>query len=165
MIKKIFIIFTMATTLFSQSELMQISNNPNINTQIATERYTTSIDGDIMININIWGHVTSPGSYTVPDGIDLISLFSTVGGPLDESNLSKIRLYRESPDSNGISLYFLDMNPFIKSGDRSNFLKIKPNDTIIINQKKSSYFIEKLSSINSIISLTTIVIQLFNIFN
>ena len=163
MIKKTFTILTLVTILFSQSELIETSNSTNIKS--AKKRYTTSLEGDIMININIWGHVNTPGSYTVPDGIDLISIFSKVGGPLDESNLSKIRLYREFPDSNGVSLYFLDMNPFIKKGDRSRFLKIKPNDTIIIDQKKIFYLIDKLSSINSIVGITTIIIQLYNIFN
>ena len=56
------------------------------------------------------------------------------------------------------------MNPFIKIGDRTNFIKIKPNDTIIINMKKTYYFMDKLTSINSVLSLATIFIQLFNIF-
>ena len=162
MLKYLIIILTLTSTSFSQSKLTEDSSSPIHNIKLSQERYIT-IDGDIMININVWGHVGSPGIHTVPAGIDLVSLFSKIGGPLEGSNLSKIKLYRQSPDSNGVSVYLLDMNPFIKIGDRTNFIKIKPNDTIIINKKKTYYFMDKLTSINSVLSLATIFIQLFNL--
>ena len=164
MLKYLIIILTLTSTYFSQSKLAEDSSSPIHNIKLPQERYIT-IDGDIMININVWGYVGFPGIHTVPAGIDFVSLFSKIGGPLEGANLSKIKLYRESPDSNGVSVYLLDMNQFIKIGDRSNFIKIKPNDTIIINKKRTFYFMDKLSSINSVLSLATIFIQIFNIFN
>ena len=49
--------------------------------QISSERYITSNDGRIMINVNVWGHVNNPGSHLVYNGVDLASLISIVGGP------------------------------------------------------------------------------------
>ena len=42
-----------------------------------------------MIKINIWGNVNNPGSHLVYDGIDLASLLSSVGGPIDGANLKR----------------------------------------------------------------------------
>ena len=38
--------------------------------KISSERYLTNAKGNIMMNVNIWGHVNSPGSHIVYDGID-----------------------------------------------------------------------------------------------
>ena len=64
---------------------------------------------------------------------------SAVGGPSQYANLRKIRLYREKPDPNGQLIYFIDLTQFLDTGDRSNFPKIKPNDTIIIKKLLLEY--------------------------
>ncbi len=117
------------------------------------------------MNVNIWGHVRSPGSQIVYDGIDFASLLSTVGGPMDGANLKMVRLYREIPDLNGKIMYNINLNNFIETGDRSNFIQIKPNDTIIIPQKLSNFLYEQIGTLNAIFTLTNIVIQLINFSN
>ena len=47
--------------------------------QISRERYLSDNSGNIMMNVNIWGQVNSPGSHLVYDGIDFASLLSVVG--------------------------------------------------------------------------------------
>ena len=128
--------------------------------QISSERYLTNAKGNIMMNVNIWGHVNSPGSHIVYDGIDFASLLSVVGGPMDGANLKNVRIYREIPDADGTLVYHIDLNEFINTGNRSNFIKIKPNDTIIVPQKFSSYFLTKIGTINTLFSLITIYLQL-----
>ena len=128
--------------------------------QISSERYLTNAKGNIMMNVNIWGHVGSPGSHVVYDGIDFATLLSVVGGPMDGANLTNVRIYREIPDADGTLVYHIDLNEFINTGNRSNFIKIKPNDTIIVPQKFSSYFLTKIGTINTLFSLITIYLQL-----
>ena len=128
--------------------------------QISSERYLTNAKGNIMMNVNIWGHVNSPGSHIVYDGIDFATLLSVVGGPMDGANLTNVRIYREIPDADGTLVYHIDLNEFINTGNRSNFIKIKPNDTIIVPQKFSSYFLTKIGTINTLFSLITIYLQL-----
>ena len=128
--------------------------------QISSERYLTNAKGNIMMNVNIWGHVGSPGSHVVYDGIDFATLLSVVGGPIDGANLTNVRIYREIPDADGTLVYHIDLNEFINTGNRSNFIKIKPNDTIIVPQKFSSYFLTKIGTINTLFSLITIYLQL-----
>ena len=113
-----------------------------------------------MMNVNIWGHVKAPGSHLVYDGIDFASLLSIVGGPEDGANLNNVRIYREVPDTDGTLVYHIDLNEFINTGNRSNFIKIKPNDTIIVPQKFSHYILEQVGTINTLFSLITIYLQL-----
>ena len=155
----------LTSAIFSQNKSSKILDIYNETIDVNKKRYITSETGEIMINVNIWGHVNAPGIQTVPDGTDFVSLFSEVGGPLNGSNLSNIKLYRAYPDSNGFSVYSVNLNSFIKNGDRSGFFKIKPNDTIIVKKKRLYFLIEQLNMLNSVIGITTIIIQLFNIFN
>ena len=128
--------------------------------QISSERYLTNTNGNIMMNVNVWGHVSTPGSHIVYDGIDFASLLSIVGGPKDGANLKKVRIYREIPDVDGSLVYQIDLNEFINTGNRYEFIKIKPNDTIIVPQKISRYMLNQVGSINTIFSLITIYLQL-----
>ena len=131
--------------------------------QISSERYLTNAKGSIMMNVNIWGHVKLPGSHIVYDGIDFASLLSIVGGPMDGANLKQVRIYREIPDADGTLVYQIDLNEFINTGNRSKFIKIKPNDTIIMPQKFSSYLLKQVGTINTLFSLINIYLQLVNL--
>ena len=131
--------------------------------QISSERYLTDVKGNIMMYVNVWGHVGQSGHHLVYDGIDLATLMSIVGGPNTGANMKKVRVYREVPDADGTLVYHIDLNNFINTGNRSNFIKIKPNDTIIVPQKLSSYFLTQVGTINTLFSLINIYLQLENL--
>ena len=131
--------------------------------QISSEKYITDSNGNIKMNVNVWGHVGQPGNHLVFEGIDIVTLLSIVGGPVDGARLDRIKLIREVPEENGKLVFTLNFNEFIKSGDRSNFIKIKPNDTVIIPQRFSSFLMSTASGINTILSLITIYIQITSI--
>ena len=158
---KYWLTFLLFGLLYAQDEVAE----PPIfsDYQISSERYLTNAKGNIMMNVNIWGHVGSPGSHVVYDGIDFATLLSVVGGPMDGANLTNVRIYREIPDADGTLVYHIDLHEFINTGNRSNFIKIKPNDTIIVPQKFSSYFLTKIGTINTLFSLITIYLQLENL--
>jgi len=155
---KYWLTFLLFGLLYAQDEVAE----PPIfsDYQVSSERYLTNAKGNIMMNVNIWGHVGSPGNHVVYDGIDFATLLSVVGGPMDGANLTNVRIYREIPDADGTLVYHIDLNEFINTGNRSNFIKIKPNDTIIVPQKFSSYFLTKIGTINTLFSLITIYLQL-----
>ena len=147
--------------LFAQSN---IAKQPTLSDfQISSERYLTDEKGNIMMYVNVWGHVGSPGHHLVYDGIDLATLMSIVGGPNKGANMKKVRVYREVPDVDGRLVYHIDLNNFINTGNRSNFIKIKPNDTIIVPQKLSGYFLTQVGTINTLFSLINIYLQLQNL--
>lgn len=147
--------------LFAQST---IAEQPTFSDfQISSERYLTDDKGNILMYVNVWGHVGSAGRNLVYDGIDLATLMSVVGGPNPGANMKKVRVYREVPDADGTLVYHIDLNNFINTGNRSNFIKIKPNDTIIVPQKLSSYFLTQVGTINTLFSLINIYLQLENL--
>lgn len=116
------------------------------------QRYITDSDGVIRMWVNIWGQVNEPGSYYVFDGVDLPTLFSIAGGPTAGANLKKIRLFRELPDANGKQNYDINLDKFLKSGDRGDFTKILPNDTYIIPQSMTNFLISNLNVYNLALS-------------
>ena len=146
--------------LFAQSN---IAEEPTFSDfQISSERYLTDEKGNIMMHVNIWGHVGSPGHHLVYEGIDLATLMSVVGGPKSGANMKKVRVYREIPEDDGTLVYHLDFEKFVSSGDRSEFIRIKPNDTIIIPEKMSNYILTQVGTVNTFLSLFNLYFQLTN---
>ena len=145
---------------FSQSE------PENINLRSSTgARYVSSDDGVLRMYVNIWGHVAGPGRILVDDGIDLATLLSLTGGPNKGANMKSIRVYHEYPDKNGNIVNVIDFTEFLKTGDRSNFIGIQPNDTFIINQTAWSYIIEEIGTINTLMGLINIYLNLTNLLS
>ena len=146
--------------LFAQSN---IAEQPTFSDfQISSERYLTDDKGNILMYVNVWGHVGSPGHHLIYDGIDLATLMSVVGGPKTGANMKKVRLYREIPEEDGTLVHHLDFEKFVSSGDRSEFIRIKPNDTIIIPEKFSNYILTQVGTFNTFLSLFNLYFQLTN---
>ena len=126
-------------------------------------RYVSGEDGIIRMYVNVWGHVANPGRILVDEGIDIATLFSLTGGPQKGANLKKIRVYHEYPNKQGNIVHVIDFTDFIKTGDRSNFITIQPNDTFIIKQTTWSNFIEEIGTVNTLMNLINIYLNLSNL--
>ena len=151
------LIFFLFGFIFSQDNLEE---NPTFSDfQISSERYMTDAKGNIMMYVNVWGQVGNPGHILVYEGIDMATLISIVGGPSSGANMKKVKIYRELPDDDGQIIYNLNFNNFINSGDRSDFIKIKPNDTIIIPQTNLSYLLSQVGTFNTFLSLLNLYFQ------
>ena len=152
-------------TLYSLNAQLT-SVNPNIKDyQLSSEQYISGADGKVYMNVSFWGVGGNSGTIQVYEGIDFASLMSAVGGPVEHANLKKIRLIREKPDQNGQLIYFIDLTQFLDAGDRSNFPKIKPNDTIVIKKTLAGVLIEDLGTFQTFIASITFFFQLYTIFN
>ena len=124
--------------------------------QISSEKYLTDKNGNILMYVNVWGEVNNPGHHLVYDGIDLATLLSIVGGPKESANMKKVLIYREIPDADNSVKYSMDLKQFLQNGDRSKFIKIKPNDTLVIPAKTSSKILKQIGTINTVFSLINI---------
>ncbi|NQT98207.1 MAG: hypothetical protein HQ562_10740 [Candidatus Marinimicrobia bacterium] len=69
-------------------------------------------------------------------------------------------LFREIPDENGNLIYHINMDNFLKTGDRSDFIKILPNDTVIIQQKPLSYVLSNVGLINTFMSMLNLYLSI-----
>jgi len=156
----------MSIIVFVSSLSILFAAPEQISTKMGTgARYVTSDDGVLRMYVNIWGHVNTPGRIMVNEGIDLATLFSLTGGPKKGANLKEIRIYREYPDKNGLVMHTVNFSEFIKSGDRSNFITIQPNDTFIIKQTLWSYMIDEVGTLNTIMHLINIYLNLSNLIS
>ena len=140
------------------------SGPENINLRSSTgARYVSGENGIIRMYVNVWGYVPSPGRILVDDGIDLATLLSLIGGPNKGANLKNIRVYHEYPDKNGNFVNVIDFTEFLETGDRSNFITIQPNDTFIIQQTVLSYIIEEVGTVNTLMNLINLYLNLSNL--
>ena len=140
---------------FPQAELTQADIPLNTGA-----RYVSGEDGIIRMYVNVWGHVGIPGRILVDEGIDLATLLSLSGGPKKGANMKNVRIYHEYPDKNGNIVHILDLTEFLKTGDRSNFISIQPNDTFIFRQTTFSYLLQEIGTINTLMSLINIYLNL-----
>ena len=156
---RLFIILIMSAQLMAQYQSVENGiSQPQYN--VSSERFFTNANGTILMNINVWGHVNAPGRHIVYDGIDMATLLSIVGGPKKGAKLKYVRLFRETEDDNGKLFYTINLEKFLKTGDRSEFVQVMPNDTYIIPQKTSSYIIEKVGIVNTLLSIMNLYLQI-----
>ena len=122
---------------------------PSDNNVISNDvyKYITGEDGIIRFRVNVIGHVNSPGSYLVYDGCDLVTALSYAGGPRDGSKLDKVTIYSQEGKSQVINL-----SDILDDDDPSNnIIKLKPHDTVYIEQSRFSYYVENTRFLNTIL--------------
>jgi hypothetical protein len=92
----------------------------------------------------------------ISEGTDVATILSMVGGPKSGSNLKNIKIYREFKDSAGNTVYTIDLKKFIEKGDKSDFIEILPNDTIVVPQTTSSYILESAGYLNTLLNVLSL---------
>ncbi|AOS82745.1 hypothetical protein BIU88_00405 [Chlorobaculum limnaeum] len=117
---------------------------------VAQNSYFTDDSGNILMFVNILGQVSRQGQYIVRENADFAAIIAISGGLVKDADLKKVLVVRQEPDENGKQAYVVNLKTFYKKGDRSDFIALKPNDTIIIPEKGIS--LAKISQYSSIIS-------------
>lgn len=100
------------------------------------DTHFTDSMGNILMYVNVLGEVYKPGQHIVRQDSDISTVLSLVGGPTEDANLKKAKLLRYKPDEDGRQTYPINLESFIEEGDRSEFVELKPNDTIVIPEEK-----------------------------
>lgn len=98
--------------------------------------YFTDDSGNILMLVNVLGEVNRQGQIVVRENADFAVIFALAGGLKSTANLKNVLVARQYPDKNGDQAYKLNLQQFYKEGDRSSFIALKPNDTIIIPDNK-----------------------------
>ena len=148
--------------------LINFSNSQNINrnnldsdVEITTESvYLMDNSGNISMNINVWGAVDRPGRLIVKEGVNLITVLSMVGGAKTGVDYSNIIIIRDLDNTDVSQKITIDMTSFFKNGNKSNIIKILPNDTIIFRQKNLYFFLSKMSELTTMVSIITLISNL-----
>ena len=104
------------------------------------DSYFTDDYGNILMIVNVLGEVNKPGQIAVRENSDFPTILALAGGVKNSANLTKVIISRKAPDSNGTQAYRLNLKEYYEHGDRDGFVALKPNDTIIIPEKKGFSF-------------------------
>jgi hypothetical protein len=99
------------------------------------ESYFTDDSGNILMIVNVLGEVNRPGQVVVRENADFATILSLVGGQTKKANLKNVVVARRDPDNRGKEAFKVNLKQFFNEGDRSSFIALKPNDTIIIPEK------------------------------
>ena len=148
--------------IFCNLLLSNQKKNSNLNTEafgISNTKYSTNSDGKIMIYVNVLGEINRPGRHLVYEGIDLATLLSQIGGQKNGANMSKVRVIRDL-NENSTEMFIINMKKFIKYGDKSDFITLNPNDTIIFPESIFGFIFSRVNSLNTILNLFTIYLTL-----
>ena len=139
--------------LIIQSIIFGVSVNSDM---LSNEPYIMGEDGVVRMNINIIGHVKNPGTFIVYDGVDILTALSLAGGYLQGANLKKILIRHFDGTSDLINL-----DEFMsKNTSKNSESKLRPRDTIYIEQKLGSKLITSSKLPGIILSILNIALTL-----
>ncbi|MBK9332856.1 MAG: SLBB domain-containing protein [Ignavibacteria bacterium] len=147
---------------YSQTDRMKVGNDAFSTQQGGYYNYG---DKDkVNIEVNVWGYVRYPGKYLIPQGSTMTDLISYSGGPVTESRLEDIRLYRPKNDSLRVNqdvLIKLDYNDLLweeRVNIRSKINTILLPGDILIITGEPRYF--SRDNVNLILAISSVLISL-----
>ncbi len=123
-------------------------------------RLAPGLDDMLTIDVNVWGEVSRPGRYTVPDYTDLLSLLSFAGEPTDDAKLDKIKIIRTLDGREEV--IHIDLKRFLATADANLIPPLLPEDTIILPYSSSKGWrrvVTIISSVSSVISLAVLIVS------
>lgn len=167
---RIFKIFFLSVLFIPAISLSQVDRQKVGNDAVNTQQggyYNYGDKDKVNIEVNIWGYVKYPGKYLIPKGSTVMDLISYSGGPITESKLEDIRLFRPRNDSlkTKDKLINLDYNDLLWEApqiDRDNFknklnLTLLPGD-ILIFTGEPRYFTR--DNVNFILSISALLVSI-----
>jgi len=101
----------------------------------APAQYILGSNDILLITVNLWGHVKKPGIYSVPSSFGIIDLLSSAGGPLSTARLNDIRIIRKNQE-----VITVNVEEFIKTGNKDLLVPLQPGDVIIVSGSISDIF-------------------------
>lgn len=101
----------------------------------APAQYILGSNDVLLITVNLWGHVKKPGIYSVPSSFGIIDLLSSAGGPLGTARLNDIRIIRKNQE-----VITVNIEEFIKTGNKDLLVPLQPGDVIIVSGSISDIF-------------------------
>jgi len=116
---------------------------------LVQDSYFTDDSGNILMIVNVLGEVNKQGQVVVRENVDFATILALSEGLKKDANLRHVLVARREPDRNGVQAYVIDLKKYYKHGDRSSFIALKPNDTVIIPEK--SFSIDKLAKVIGVV--------------
>lgn len=155
-----FFFFILSSVVNSQIDREKVGNDI-----LGTQQggyYNYGDKDKVNIEVNLWGYVKFPGKYLIPSGSTIIDLISYGGGPLTETKLEDIRLFRPKDDSlkkkkdEVLRLNYNDLlwEENVANKSKSNFV-LKPGDVLILTGEPRYFARDNVNFFLSIAAVIT----------
>jgi len=119
---------TMAVVMALTSSSLPLYGQSAEVRSVPSREYYMGEENKLEITVNVWGEVTKPGSYRVPDDTDLVELISLAGGPTDYANRKGIKITRS--DGDGQALIEVNLLEYLDGESRASPPVLMPGDTV-----------------------------------
>ncbi len=93
--------------------------------------FSLGTQDELLMKVNVWGQVLSPGQYLVPDNTDIVSIISFAGGPTENARINRIKVVRTTAGKREI--INVNLKDYLESADSESVLLLKPDDTVVIS--------------------------------
>jgi protein involved in polysaccharide export with SLBB domain len=150
----VLIIIIISQNSFSQDYQMQTP----IEYSDRPAQYILGSNDVLLITVNLWGHVRKPGIYSIPSSFGLVDLLSSAGGPLSTARLNDVRIIRKNQE-----VITVNMEEFIKTGNKDLLISLQPGDIIIVSGSISSIFRSVVSFIRDVAIIANVFIIAYRI--
>ncbi len=115
------------------------------------EYYVFPSQDKVLIEVQLWGHISKPGLYQIPLKTDIIKLISLAGGPLPSGDLGRIKIIRNGENK------VIDIRNLL----RGEKLYLEAGDVVIVPQNTSSKFKDYLYFLKESVFLVTQIILIY----
>lgn len=155
--KKGLLIIALIPILMGLAAQTQDTFVPTSNASAYTYEGSRSNVEKLKINTYVWGQISKPGLYIVPDDTDLLTLLSLAGGPKEDAKLTKIRIVR--PTLEGERVIWINMKKYLETGDEKMIPIMQPGDTVIV----SGTIFYAFSRVADFLSKAAIALSVYNL--
>lgn len=119
---------------------------------------TISIRNTDILIVSVFGMVSRPDNYSVVDQTSIFRILSTAGGPTEDANLKKVKLYHQDSPENYVTL---DLFEYLENGQmNSSAILVRPGDIVYVPKKENA-----VREMSEFLRDVIILFGIFRIFN
>lgn len=96
---------------------------------------TVSVRSTNSMQVSVFGMVTQPNNYQIVDETSIFRVLSMAGGPSEEANIRRVKIYRKSGDP---SFQVIDLTYYLESGKMDDAALVYPGDIIYVPQQQNA---------------------------
>lgn len=96
---------------------------------------TVSVRSTDNMQVSIFGMVSRPDNYQIVDETSIFRVLSMAGGPSEEANIRRVKIYRESGNP---AYEVLDLTYYLESGRMDKAVMVKPGDIVYVPQRQNA---------------------------
>ena len=96
---------------------------------------TVSVRSTDSMQVSVFGMVSSPNNYQIVDETSIFRVLSMAGGPSEEANIRRVKVYRQSGNPN---FEVLDLTYYLESGQMDEAAMVRPGDIIYVPQRQNA---------------------------